>query len=265
MATPPARVSQDEIHAIEKDAAHNPASDAARQQTTGDLDASHALSTDANNHLQDFTRQAAITVAPLATPPADKPLEITPSPEDTHAECDDGLFFDSEKGILVYLKNVRLTDPRFTMTGADELKIFLEKKPAAKPDKSPTPAPDGKPDKSQPDLLGGASASFGDVEHIIANGRILVKHKSDDGKPPVEASAALLNYNAKTGEIILSGGYPWVRQGTTYLRALEPNLNIRIQKTGSFITSGHWDSGGKPKEGEQAAKPHPNKPKTPSH
>ena len=39
------------------------------------------------------------------------------------------MYFDSDEGVFVYLKNVRVTDPRFTMSGANELKVFLGKKP----------------------------------------------------------------------------------------------------------------------------------------
>jgi len=272
VADPPARLAQDEIHAIENNAAHSTAPDAARQQTDAELDADRTRSDNAGTLLQNFSKQAAVTINDQPGPPADKPLAITPSPEDTRVLCDDGMFFDTDKGILIYIKNVRLSDPRFTMTGADEMKIFLEKKDPPKTDKTKNPdnpATDGqptdqKPAKPQADLIGGANASFGNVDHIVANGRILVTQKPADGKPPVEASAALLNYNAKTGEIILSGGYPWVRQGTTYMRSLEPNLNIRIQKDGSFATShGHWESGGRPKDNQnQPAKNQPAKPAT---
>lgn len=277
-ADPPPRPSQDEIHAIEKDAEHNPDSEPARQQTAKDLGSSRAKSAEADTLLHSFTSQASIAISNPATPPADKPLEITRAPEDTHAECDDGMFFDSDKGILIYLKNVRVFDPRFTMTGADELKVFLEKKQPAKQDKpqTPNPSPDNKntgnkasakTDNSQPGLLGGASENFGDVDHIVANGRILVTQKAVDEKPPIEASSALLTYNAKTGETILTGGYPWIRQGSTYLRALEPNLNIRIQKDNSFATStGHWETGGRPKDNPHPSpKPQPAKPKPASH
>ena len=253
-AAPPERPSPKEIRSIQQDAAHSPSSESARQQTSSDLDASRDRAAEADARLRDFTRQTTVAIQNPPTPPAGKPLEIPPSPEDTRAECDDGMFFDSNNGILIYLKNVRVSDPRFTLTGADELKVFLEKKEPAKPAKTNQPAPP--PDKEQTtgkasaDLLGGAGAGLGDVDHIVANGRILLVQKPADAtKPPVEGSSALLNYNAKTGEIILTGGYPWVRQGTTYMRALQPDLNIRIQKDGSFATSsGHWETGGRPKD-----------------
>jgi hypothetical protein len=44
--------------------------------------------------------------------------------------------------------------------------------------------------------------------------------------------------------MILSGGYPWVKQGATFMRAEQPNLNLRILKSGSFVTEGKWVMGG---------------------
>ena len=55
-------------------------------------------------------------------------------------------------------------------------------------------------------------------------------------------AARIFTYNLKTDQIILSGGYPWVTQGATYMRAKEPNLILRIfPKTGSFVTEGNWE------------------------
>ena len=148
------------------------------------------------------------------------------------------MYFDADEGVFVYLKNVRVTDPRFGLSGANELKIFLGKKPAKAPAQPAKEAKDGKPGL-------GLGAKFGDVERIVASGAVrIVQKETEAGKDPVEASGAIFTYHAKTGEIILSGGYPWVKQGTTFMRAKEPNLNLRILKTGSFVTEGNWEMGG---------------------
>ena len=73
---------------------------------------------------------------------------------------------------------------------------------------------------------------------------LITQKQVEKGKQPVQASGAIFTYRPGTGEIVLSGGYPWVKQGTTFMRAKEPNLNLRIQKSGSFITEGNWDMGG---------------------
>lgn len=179
--------------------------------------------------------------APAAAPerPEAKPLEVEAKPDDTRILSDGGFYFDAEEGVLVYLENVRVTDPRYSLEGVDELRVIFEKKP--KPEAGDEPAQaednDGGP-------ASGFAAGVGDVERIIATGRVLFKQRNpEDGGPPVEASGALFNYNVTTGEIILSGGYPWVRQGNYYARALQPNLNLRIRADGSFVTEGNWDTG----------------------
>ena len=84
-----------------------------------------------------------------------------------------------------------------------------------------------------------------DVERIVATGAVRILQKQTEaGKQPVEASGAIFSYHPATGEIVLSGGYPWVKQGTNFMRAKQPNLSLRIHKNGSFVTEGNWDMGG---------------------
>jgi lipopolysaccharide export system protein LptA len=144
------------------------------------------------------------------------------------------MYFDADEGVLVYLKNVTVKDPRFELSGANELKIFLGKKTETKEDSKPKS--DSPANKKR----------YGSVERIVATGAILIDQKAaEPGKEPIKASGALFTYNVKTEQIILSGGYPWITQGKTYMRAKEPNLVLRIfPKTGSFVTEGNWDMGG---------------------
>ena len=80
----------------------------------------------------------------------------------------------------------------------------------------------------------------------MANGAVrIVQKQPEAGKEPIEASGAFFTYHAQTGQIILSGGYPWVKQGHTFMRAKEPNLNLRVMKNGSFVTEGNWDMSGR--------------------
>ena len=80
----------------------------------------------------------------------------------------------------------------------------------------------------------------------MATGAVLLDQKpTEAGKEPIKASGAIFTYNIKDDQIILKGGYPWVMQGTTYMRAKEPNLILRISpKAGSFVTEGNWEMGG---------------------
>ena len=169
------------------------------------------------------------TAAPI------KPPEFNPGPNDTVITCDGGLYMDPEAGVLVYLKNVVIKDPKFTLSGANEVKIFLAKKapPAAPDPQNPTPA---NPDKA----VGG----FGDPERIVASGAIVIDQKGADGKSPIKASAALFSYDIKEDTIVLSGGQPWFMQGATALRAKAADQSVRISpKSGELRTDGGaWET-----------------------
>lgn len=237
-AAPPPAVKTDELKAAAAPSSkiHSDATRISRTNLRADLDASAATTAKAKA----FLEQAELisTSAPGTTPPPAeaKPLDVKPGPKDTLISCDGGMYFDADAGVFVYLKNVKVNDPRFTLSGANELKILLSKKPA---DATPKPAAND----PQPSL--GIGAKFGDVERIIATGAVRILQKQvEPGKQPVEASGAIFSYHPESGEILLSGGYPWVKTGPNFMRAREPNLTLRIQKSGSFTTEGNWDMGG---------------------
>lgn len=265
----PTRLTPEERATIQSDA--NLVGDGLKAAAAGveaQIEADRIRSNGANDAIRGFLAQAALSTIAIEDAPvsaakdpgssteptvaATKPLEVKPSPNDTLISADDGMFFDAENGLLVYLKNVRLTSPDFDLAGANELKVFLGKKEVKKkpPVKEGEPAPEpGKDEKkddkkaASPGILS-ASGGFGDPEKIVATGAVKITQKAVDGKPPVVASAAVLTYDAKSGEIILNGGYPWVQQGATFMRAKEANLFLRIKKDGSFVTEGPWDMGG---------------------
>lgn len=234
-ASPPPAVTPAELAAIQKDAAPttavaNESMTRVKAELATDTSAADAAAKDAKA----FASQAGIANTLTAqAAPIEQALHIKPGPEDTVISCDGGMYFDADAGILVYLKNVRVADPQFSLTGANELKIFLAPKPA----KSPK--------ANEPKSKTGLSGKFGQVERIVANGTIrIVQKQPEAGKEPIEASGAIFTYHTKTGQIVLSGGYPWVKQGPTFMRANQPNLSLRILKTGSFVTEGNWDMGG---------------------
>ncbi len=239
-ATPPPAVGTDELARIHADSASKSATakqsaDTAKTNLATDTADAAAAAKDG----KEYADQAGIKITedPLATAPT-KPLDITPGPTDTVVQCDNGMYFDAEEGVVVYFGNVRVTDPRYNMNGANEMKVFLSKKPgneqAKTSKKEATPAPGA-----------GIQDKFGDVDRIVATGAVRVLQKNPDpGKEPVEASGAILTYKPKTGEMVLSGGYPWVKQGASFMRAKQPNLNLRVLKDGSYVTEGNWDMGG---------------------
>jgi lipopolysaccharide export system protein LptA len=255
VAAPPKPLTTDEAAAIQADAASKAAAASAAQALARkNLDSDAADAATVSKDVSTFLTQADLPAADSEPVPAPaKPLEIQSGPNDTLIHCEGGMYYDADEGVMVYLKNVTVKDPRFNLSGANELKIFFEKKPAKatkddsqEPPKSP--APDTAPEaagKAKPGGQGSPGAGFGEVERIVATGAVLIEQKAAPGKDPIHASGAIFTYNVKADQIILSGGYPWYTQGTTFMRAKEPNLTIRMSpKTGSFVTEGVWDMGG---------------------
>ena len=240
VAAPPKPLTAAETAAIQADAASKAAATTAaqagaRNSLENDVAGAATLSKDAAT----FVTQADLPAVSTNTVPAPtKPLEIQSGPNDTLIHCEGGMYFDADEGVMVYLKNVTVKDPRFNLSGANELKIFFEKKPAKVANEQAL-------EKATPGPKGSPGPGFGEVKRIVATGAVRIEQKAEPGKDPIHASGAIFSYNVKADQIILSGGYPWYTQGTTFMRAKEPNLTIRMSpKTGSFVTEGVWEMGG---------------------
>jgi hypothetical protein len=222
---------------MEAAAQSNAANQETRTSLAKDLDDSVAALTAAKNFLVEADLSATSS-NPISAP--DKPLEVKNSAADTIIHCEGGMYFDSKEGVLVYLKNVTVKDPRFNLSGANEVKVFFGKK-------VPKDEPKALDDKSEKSKLGGKiGANFGDVEKIVATGAVLLEQiATQSGKEPIKASGAIFTYHLKDDQATISGGFPWVTQGTTYLRAKQANLTLRLSpKAGTFNTDGDWEMGG---------------------
>ena len=192
-----------------------------------------------------------------------------PKVETLKVTCDGGLYFDTDTGVLAYLKNIRLTESSFTLTCSDELKVFLEKKqpkekakdsktkkkeskeeqpkeeqpkgeqpePVTNPKKADNNHPTKKKDDSKKD---DAFSNFGELKRIIATGKVKITRKDEKGQVFI-ATAESASYDAKTGEMILRGGLPRLQlSANQYLQSLAPGQYIRILSNGKFITEGKW-------------------------
>lgn len=235
-AAPPDIVSEKELEAIRAEAeTARPRVEKINRESAEILAEDRAAADKAAKDAFEFIKASDIQTVATEEAEAEKaaPLKVEPGPDDTTINCDGGMFFDAEEGVLVYLKNVTVTDPRFTLNGANELKVFFDKKETPKGEEK-----DGKESKSP-------EASFGDVRKLVATGAVRILQKGVAGKEPVEASGAILTYDIASEEIIISGGYPWVLQGDFFARAKEPNLTLRLTTDGSFSTKGKWEMGGK--------------------
>lgn len=243
-ADPPQRLTDAQRAALEQSAVS--AAPAVRDAATvaqKQIADSQATSAQTSAEAKEFTQQADIKVSEPAAVPAAKPLEVQDGPQAAKISAADGMYFDAEKGVLVFLKDVTVKDPRFQLSGAQEVKVYFAQKPKAEKDKAKN---DGDKPKTGGGMFAGANAEFGDVERIIATGAPLIVAKGQNGEKDVEACAAVFDFNMKTGEAIMHGGFPWVRQGDVYFRSNVANGYVRfpnLNKNPSFITSGPSDSG----------------------
>ena len=206
-----------------------------------------ANTTEANKEPQ----EAALPKQPIITQKKPKDPKAVEAPKLLRVECDGGIYFDTDTGILAYLKNIRLTEPRFKMSCSDELKVFLDKKTDKKPNKK-TDSKTGKteklekkaplvkthkkePKKTNEDEL---ANSFGDLKRIVAIGKVRVVRKDEKGQTYI-ATAETASYNAKTGDMILRGNKPRIQVGPhQFIQSESPGKYIKIEKTGKFIIEG---------------------------
>jgi lipopolysaccharide export system protein LptA len=245
-AAPPVPMTDAEITAIQADAASR-ASVSREKAATAEatLHTDLADSNAASQAAATFLVQAdlpAVTTEEAAAEEA-KPMEIPDDPENTVITCDGGIYFDPDDGVLVYLKNVKVTNPRFDMTGANEVKVFFEKMaPAPEKDKPAAGEKEKRPDKG---IGGDIGANIGEVERIIATGQIKIDQKPTDGKEPIQASGAVFTYNVEEGVATLSGGFPWVKQGKRFFSSKKADNLLRIFPDESRFDTpgGGWNMG----------------------
>lgn len=243
-ASPPPAISEQEKATLQQDATSKaPVAAAANAAVLVKLNRDLEDADRASTTAKAFLARTDLPIPPAAPEPAvAKPLEVNPGPLDTVIKCEGGMYFDSDEGVLVYMKNVTVKDPRFNLSGANELKVFFGKKP---PKANQTPPDATEKSTGKTGFGGNIGANFGEVERILATGAVLIEQKGAPGKEPIKASGAVFSYSIKTDQIIIQGGFPWFTQGATFMRAMEPELILRLSpKTGSFVTEGNWQMGG---------------------
>ncbi|MBB5353610.1 lipopolysaccharide export system protein LptA [Haloferula luteola] len=151
--------------------------------------------------LDEFLAKAAADLPPGK--PAD--LQSDVSRPDLHrldnlakVSADDGIYFNSEKGIMILLKNVIYDHPEFKLSGADEVKVFFS---------NDSNEGGGQDKPSEGDL----SVDFGEPTKVVAVGALVLEQKATDGgKKPAKASGRQMIYDVENEEFIIRGGRPWI-------------------------------------------------------
>lgn len=191
--------------------------EAAAEDATEKLAAAEESSAAAAKTLEAFLEEAALDLPPA--PPSELTTKV-PDPEEVVAKLpatissEDGIYFDSNAGLLVFLRDVEVDHPEFTLEGADEVKVFFEQEEGEAP--------------AEEEEGGLGSANFGDPSKIIATGVLVLERKTQGEDRPVKASGRQMVYDLGSEELIIRGGEPWIISDTANGRVIDPNGYIRI-------------------------------------
>jgi lipopolysaccharide export system protein LptA len=169
-------------------------------------------------------------------PPAEKP-KPTENKGPTEITATSEASFDEKAHKAVFIGNVRVKDPQFTLT-SDKLTAFLKNQDAKA---AVTPTPAASPASSP---ANGNTASSregaGGLERAIAEGNVvIIQDKLDDNGKPIHyvGKAAKAEYNATTGDVVLSG-WPQVQQGINNHISTEESTVMTLNRNGRMKTSG---------------------------
>ena len=158
-------------------------------------------------------------VAPVAA------IQATPSSKDAlKISCEGDNFFDIEKGILSFQKNIKVREPRLTLDCSKELTVTHEG------------STDNKANKQE---------NKHGIKKIVAIGNVKFKGRMKDDKgveKVIEGFADLVEFNYEEGTTILKGGKPYIiaTEGDRWIKTetLRENQWILIRLDGSTRIDG---------------------------
>jgi len=223
---------------------------AVQMQANAELDSS--CNQQVNSFLQANDCQSFLIKTPAA-PAAEAPAAAAPKVQEQPKaqeskpmviECQDGLYFDAEQGLLVYLKDVRLRDERFNMDCDNNLKVYMQRDEAKAKKKQQNAekaqAAPGEPGSELSLLQGGnIDLNFSGVQRIVASGNVRLQGKDKSGKI-MRAGAETATYSVKNkdAEVILSGGKPYIEDGNNRIDVSGEGCYIRVYGDGSVYIKG---------------------------
>lgn len=176
-------------------------------------------------------------VAPGSTPPplpsADIPAPVPLQPRYEKAKSSssdvmeiesDESVMDNDKRLITFTGNVIVTEPRFNLT-SDRLEVWMNDDTNL----------DGSSDDS------GAAAADSDEppfkRAIATGGMVEIEKIGADGKVQI-AKARKADYDAATGDIILSGGPPTLQSGSGFVNPSSPDAVIILRADGNHQIKG---------------------------
>ncbi len=196
--------------------------------------------------VQDFcaTQGIDLSLAVHARPSLELTDEAFDAAKDMLIECDKGVYFDSAKGLLVYLGNVRLRDPRLNLDCDNQLKVYLQEGPpkaAKEPKDKAQEKTDGKEKKFQSPKTPAdtMNTNFDGIKKITAEGNVILNSKDDKGDV-YWARAQRATYDGRTAEILLTGLPMLVQYKTHNSVTQDPKAYVRVTEKGQLVFVGKW-------------------------
>ncbi len=223
-----------------------------RAPTRNFMTQSRQSSGKADADLRSFSHTIQIPESKLLSP-VSQGNPVTPPPvKATGGEvlitAEGGMFLNPERGHISYLRNIEVTESRFTLTCAGHLKVFFPPQDLSKAIRnSDTSSRD-----NTPPVEGGnrekekTFSELVDPYLFVISGGVRVTLKDPSGRnPPSIATGETAVVNRRTGDIVLQGGTPTISQGLNSLTAGSPDLYLRLYQNGDFYAEeGLWTTVG---------------------
>ena len=196
----PNRLTSEETEGLNRLAVSaEPEMEARQQSADASIKEAEAQMAEAGGSLESFLKKAAINLPQGPTPDLTEEVaapdtSMIKNPASVTAR--DGIFFNSEEGVLVMMKDVEFDHPQFSLKGADEVKVFFSKPPEA--------AAEANGEKE-------TNVDFGEASKITAVGELVLEKKVlNPGEKSAKASGRQMIYDVENDIFIIRGGRPWV-------------------------------------------------------
>lgn len=173
----------------------------------------------------------ATTPPPIASGDIPAPIPLEPryekqknsSSDVMEIESDESIM-DNNKRLITFVGNVIVTEPRFNLT-SDKLEVWMNDDTNL----------DGSSDSAD---SGAQAADKPPFKRAIATGGMVEIEKiGADGKVQI-AKARKADYDAATGDIVLSGGPPTLQSGSGFVNPSSPDAVIILRADGNHQIKG---------------------------